>query len=180
MKSKFEKQLQELETIRKQKIEQLQTVDRQLLQRSPGNGGWSVAQVFQHLYEAEAGSIGYLNKKIQSEDLPSAGLATHFRMLLLNVMLSGKLKFKAPATVSSPENRDFDEVIKSWDTLRDDLRLFLDKAPEQKLARALYRHPVVGRLTMSQTLKFFQRHMLHHWKQVDRVLAEVTSSTSAN
>lgn len=173
MKSKLLQSFDTLEKVRRQKIEQLSQLDPAKLKKNPALGGWSTAQVFQHLYTAERASLAYLNKKIQSDELPPAGLKSHYRMLLLHVMLSGILRFKAPKGVGDPENQDFDHTVVQWDQVRKDLRKFLEEAPDEKLERALYKHPVVGRLTMQQTLTFFRVHMLHHWKQVDRTLAQV-------
>lgn len=82
------------------------------------------------------------------------------------------LKFKAPNVVvaNTPQALPFDELVSQWDELRNDLKAILESIEEKNVKKAIYKHPLAGRLDAAQATAFFYEHMHHHWPQIKRLL----------
>lgn len=143
----------------------------------PHPGAWSALQVCRHLIEAEALSLAYVRKRIQkTDDLPDAGLKTLRARLILWFYLNTPIKFKAPAVVADeklPEYGTLSETQALWLQARNEWSEFLEQLPEALLVKATYRHPIVGRLSWSGSIAFFEAHFVRHRKQIRRTLRAV-------
>lgn len=148
------------------------TPDRYILQPSPAK--WSIAQILTHILTAEKLSIGYMKKKMLGIDqLQNSGMAGSLRFSLLQ--LSQRipvLKFRAPNVVlaNTPQALPVDELISQWDELRNDLKSLLESIEEKNVKKAIYKHPLAGRLDAAQATAFFYEHIHHHWPQIKRLL----------
>jgi DinB superfamily len=146
--------------------------DRYMLQPSPAK--WSIAQILTHLLTSEKFSIGYMKKKMLGIDqLNNSGIAGTLRFTLLQ--LSQRipiLKFKAPNVVvaNTPQALPFDELVSQWDELRNDLKSLLESIEEKNIKKAIYKHPLAGRLDAAQATAFFYEHTHHHLPQIKRLL----------
>jgi hypothetical protein len=146
--------------------------DRYMLQPSPAK--WSIAQILTHLLTSEKLSIGYMKKKMLGIDqLHNSGMAGSLRFTLLQ--LSQRipiLKFRAPnvVTANTPQALPVDELISQWDALRNDLKALLESIEEKNVKKAIYKHPLAGRLDAAQATAFFYEHIHHHWPQIKRLL----------
>lgn len=162
---------QALDTLRQRHVDLFQfldTVDPAILNRQQRPGEWSVLQVAAHLAEAEEKSLLYLKKKTSSgEDFPAAGWMGRLKCTLLRLAMASPLRFKAPPSVSQPEEeyqlddlRDrFQKSIQAFDE-------FLNQLPARYVGQAIYRHPVLGRINLLQTFGFLTQHFDHHLRQI--------------
>ncbi len=143
-----------------------------MLQPSPAK--WSIAQILTHIVTSEKLSIGYMKKKMLGIDqLNNSGIAGSLRFTLLQ--LSQRipvLKFRAPKVVltNTPQALPIDELISQWDALRNDLKSLLESIEEKNVKKAIYKHPLAGRLDAAQATAFFYEHIHHHWPQIKRLL----------
>jgi hypothetical protein len=147
-------------------------LDDTAFKQPEGPGKWSLSQVLAHLIQAEETSLKYLQKKFLGIDaLPKAGLDAAIRLRILYLSQVLPLKFKAPAVVAQPPgDKNVQEIFAYWEACRADLRTFLEDFPEEAHNRLIYRHPVAGKFTLPQALKFLQYHIMHHKRQIRRVL----------
>lgn len=150
-------------------ISLLNGVDASALHRKH-QGKWSPAQVFQHLHDSEAGTLGYLEKKLHSpiEEVPKGGVGATVRSLLLRRALRNKKKqYKAPKVLGEmPENPNYAELKKGYLEIRKNLRSLLDGIDKRQVGMAYFKHPVAGRLTILQTLGFLEDHFNRHFDQI--------------
>ena len=128
---------------------------------------------------AERGSFAYLKKKTSYPDaLKEAGLSDYFRKIKLFVFLHIPIKVKAPAVVNEdhfdPE-ATFENLVSEWYELRQEIKYFLDNAPNEWLNKLTYRHAFAGRMTFDGMLLFFRYHFTRHRKQIDRTLTKLTA-----
>lgn len=131
-------------------------------------GKWSTGQILVHINHVFELSSGYINKKMQEPDnIPEAGLFTGAKSTLLNLALKSKLKFKAPKGVDVvPEHVDFETVrVKLKQNLKA-IKDLTEQFPEKYIHKAIFKHPVVGRITLQQTITFLDAHFLHHEQQI--------------
>ena len=131
---------------------------------------WSPLQVCFHVIKSEQLTLLALNKSNQSkENLKKSGLAGIIR----DVSLRFVLKFKAPAMVANiPEDYDFTELRKKWETIRSSLKEYIDKFPKEYLDKEIFKHPIAGWINLSQTLNFLQNHFDHHKVQILKRIEE--------
>lgn len=157
--------------------QELQQHPDELLNRKPGPGKWSVLQVLHHLMVAEKLSEGYVRKKTSSgSDFPNVPMSSHTNLLLLRLNFLLPLKFKAPPAVGDnalPDTSTLADTMAAWKQQRQSLRVLLAGLPEGVLSKAIYKHPLAGRLNAAQMISFFDIHFTHHLSQVKRTLKAV-------
>lgn len=149
--------------------------DAALNQRPPG-GSWSVIQVMHHLIISEEQSLRYVQKKLSfNPKLNNAGLMEWLRARTLWFYLNVPIKFKAPPMVGDenlPEFVSLDDTRARWLTIRKEWADYLEKMPAEVVGKAVYRHPIVGRLGWSGMFTFFTTHFNRHLKQIRRTLRQ--------
>jgi len=161
-----------LEGTRVRALGVIEGVDHAALNRPSSPGKWSALQILHHVVTAEALSVGYVRKKMQAGPaLPKAGMASRLRLLALRVTLATPIRLPAPAaTATVPEAIDPAELRARWLAVRADMRDLLESMPAELADRLLFRHPLVGRLSLADTLGFMQAHLGHHLAQVRSAL----------
>ena len=166
LKHKFDK----LEISRLNLISLLGDQDKNALTFKINKNKWSPLQICFHVIKSEQLTLLALNKTKQSiENLKKSGLAGIMRDVSLRFALKSKIKFKAPAMVAKvPEDYDFTELMKKWETIRSSLKEYTDDFPEQYSDRAVFKHPIAGWMNLSQALNFLQSHFDHHKLQIEK------------
>lgn len=163
---KLEKQLDDL----LQKVKMLRSEQHNF---KPDAHSWSILQIFRHMMQSEGQIVKYLQKKILgTATTRKAGLMNSFRSAILNFAMRLPLKFKVPDAikVDFEESYDFEKLSADWKLLRKEISDFLENVDEQTAQKEIFRHPVVGRMSLLQGLAFMQIHLERHTKQVERIL----------
>lgn len=157
-----------LEASRSRVLAALAGLDPAALNRSPVPGRWSALQVLHHVATAEALTVAYVRKKMQTGGaLPRAGVASRLRLLALRLALASPLRIRAPgAAAVVPDRDELSAVQARWDEVRGELRLLLEAFPEELVDRVVFRHPYAGPMGLADTLGMLQAHLDHHVRQV--------------
>ncbi len=176
MKNKVLQQLARLEAKKLELFEALEGYTPEALNHQPGEGKWSALQVMYHLFLAEGYAGNYVKKKLGFKpNLKKAGLRAAVRSRLLSLYLNSPIKWKAPKAVSTeklPEHSDLETIAERWNKQRGELQQLLISLPETIFNKEVYKHPIVGRITLSGMLDFFEDHFDRHQKQIQRTLAQ--------
>jgi len=147
------------------------------LNEQPSENAWSVLQTMQHLIKAEAGSIAYVKKKLSfNPTLEKAGVRSSLNSVMLNIILSSPFKVKAPEQVSGDnllQDLTFWDVAKQWKQQRQELQKYLEDLPKDFFDKDLYKHPLTGKMTISNMLSFFNKHVDRHNKQIRKTLKKI-------
>ena len=156
-------------------LNQLAPLGDELLNKKPADGGWSAMQTLHHLILVEENSLAYLHKKLSFHPiLEKAGIMSALRSLLLQVSLRSPFKFKAPKAAAAdciPDSALFGETWVRWEKIRHEWTTFLDSMPEELTEKAVFNHPLAGRLSWIQTLDFIRAHFERHRGQVLRAVS---------
>lgn len=173
--TKNEKLFDQLENQRKQLFQLLSGYNADQLHQAEKQGAWSVIQVINHLLASEKGTELYIRKKTQKPELiPNTSLIAPIKILALRGAFSMRLKFKAPKQLGVVSNEDTLEDLEAlWNKSRSSFHQLMEELPVEIQQKALFRHPIVGRINMNQTLEFFDFHYRHHLKQIHRILKTV-------
>ena len=151
----------------------LTVLDAEMLQKK--GKGWSVIQVLSHLNMAESLSLSYMKKKVQAgEKMARIGVINNIRMWVTCGFLTTGLKWKAPSYISQPDgNHTLQEVSDLWTSTRKEIGRYIDEYPADLLDRAVYKHPMAGRLSLMQAIDSFIYHQRHHVHQIRRIRKEL-------
>jgi uncharacterized damage-inducible protein DinB len=170
--TKLQQIFDSLETQRHQLSASLSSLAAEKLNQQPQNG-WSINQVIAHLITAERLSIQYLHKKIQAiNEVENTGLLEELKMIVLIISQRLPFKFKAPKVVveNTTSSSSLPQLEQEWNAVRNELKTVLEKFNEDQLKRKIYKHVVAGKLNIQQTLLFFREHIIHHKRQIKRLL----------
>jgi len=133
----------------------------------PSPESWSLVQVAHHVMLVERESVRF----IQGGREPGARRLKHAALsAAVRLVLSTGLRVKAPVEAIKPkEDLSLQEVASRWQRVREDLRVYLDRIPEEELERLVFRHPIAGPFNIVQTLGFLASHLRHHARQLRRI-----------
>jgi hypothetical protein len=131
MDPKISAQLYQLDALLDLMIAKLLKINPEKLAHKSSPERWSVYEVMQHLMATEAAAYRYLQKKLQEpKSLSTAGFGAAVRASLLRTSLRSKVKYKAPAYVSTEvfeEVASFAQLSGEWQAQRGALRDLLEK-----------------------------------------------------
>lgn len=147
------------------------------LNQQPQPGKWSAAQIMSHLILSERLIATSLTKKIHAnEPLEKSGLKSWYRSVLLKLSLRSSLRFKAPRVVAKvPEYSSLSDIEVQWHQTTKEFEKLLENFPSHLLGRAIFTHPIVGRISLYQTIDFMADHVYHHLRQINRILHNTKS-----
>lgn len=160
--------------IESQREEILQTYDQltsDQLRFKPEKDKWNLLQVMSHLITAEKQSLVYIKRNLNNhENLSKAGPGAYIRHIILQIALWLPVKYKAPRFAEVKEDfPGYDTMKSEWDKIRSELFSILETNESETLAKELYKHPRAGRMNFHQALMFFETHIAHHRKQMERI-----------
>ncbi|MBR10257.1 MAG: hypothetical protein CMP48_21515 [Rickettsiales bacterium] len=168
----LKKYFDQLEENKKVTWQMLEGVDADMFQWKKDEHTWSLSQVMDHVIFSEASALRYCQKKMLAGDqIPDATLFNTVKIRLYFWALQTKLKFKAPKPISKPDNSKSVEELKDlWNQTRADYIGFLDNYPDKYLNKAVFRHPLAGRIRLDEMLRFLNTHIIHHQYQINRII----------
>lgn len=147
--------------------------------RKPANDKWSINEIIYHISHAELAIVNYVQKKATApKESPQAGFKSWYRTLLLRLALKSSRKFKAPKVLDEPNGPyDKETLINEWRIIRNNFESVLNSIPDEDIYRQLFKHPVVGKINIHQTLGFMADHMRRHLEQVKKMKREVNTTS---
>lgn len=157
-----------MERERKAFLDSVSHIPEDLLEQSPATGKWSIAQIVVHLVQAETSALSYLRKKLHHGGHGPVRLAGTFRLVALRCALATPVRWKAPRIISDVPHINWQDATMQWRSVRDDWRRSLEDLPPGTAAHGLFKHPVAGKLTLAQGLRFMATHVRHHHGQAMR------------
>ncbi len=144
-----------------------------ILEKSPAPSKWNTLQILHHVQKSEEATLQYIVKKLSysPEGLPAATYLSHLKVLLLRFVLWSPIKFKAPKGLDQvPANPDIEGLKQSWQLNFDEFSALIERLSEKELRYQLFKHPIIGRVDMKDTLKFMISHFDHHERQIKRLI----------
>ena len=149
----------------------LDTIPDDLFNVTPPGGGWSYAEVYSHILQADLGSTIALEKCTQSNWKPTSKGRS---LLGLFVLWSGRfppVKVKVPESVASK--------MPAKNISKEEARNLLIKCRKRidevtplihgSSTYCRYKHARLGMLNARQWFKFILIHTRHHIKQLNRI-----------
>lgn len=131
---------------------------------------WSINEHLYHVWLAETLTEKYIRKKSSyPEFIKEISFLVYFRTFALRFFLNLGVKVKAPQpTTVFPENMNLNDLNEKWNESRKSFENLIKDLIEKKLHRkAIFRHPLMGRINLKLTLYFFNFHFKHHQKKIN-------------
>ena len=172
MNTKLQKQYLELEAKRAKLLGEIAQLSIEKLNHSQP-GRWSINQIIAHIIAGEKLSVAYLQKKIGAiNEVENTGIYEEFKIIALILSQRLPLKFRAPRVVveNTTQTTDLLQLVKEWDSVREELRQLLEKVNDDQIKRKIYKHVRAGKLNLQHALIFFREHIIHHYPQIKRLM----------
>ena len=158
-----------LEKYRIHVFEELEKLSSELLNKKI-NTNWSINEHLYHIWLAETSTEKYIRTKTKYPDsIKTMSVFVHLRTMGLRFFLILGIKVKAPKiTTTFPSKIDIKDLSKKWRDSRDSFQKLIDDLNERNLGhKAIFRHPLMGRINLKLTLYFFNFHFQHHLKAIN-------------
>jgi hypothetical protein len=156
-------------------------LDESLFMQPPADGGWSVAQILQHLRLVEERVIKDLEKAVSR---PPRKVSFIRRFVPTSIVSSRLLRVKAPQAVN-PEASDGtadviaiagkEEAIANYNRARNDLKNLCATHGNDRFRHIVFKHPFLGEIDGVATVSFVGYHEQRHYKQIREVLRKLRS-----
>jgi hypothetical protein len=137
----------------------------------PADGGWSAAEVLDHIAKGERKLVKALVLHEKGEPTRVPARAWWYRLPMSPVFW--KIRFRAPKLVRPRPRSEVNprEVVEGLRQSRADLLAFVERVGEERFARLVFPHFLLGRFTGLDWFRFLAGHEGKHLGQIRRVLA---------
>ena len=165
------KERKKIDTVLDDYRARLDTIPDEQFTETPGNGGWSCAEVYSHIMQSTLASfIGLERCAYKNSEPTSKGLNIWGKYVMISgsfppvkVKVPPKVEARFPATkITKEEAKNF--IIKCRKRVEDMLPVIKDASPDSR-----FKHPRLGMLNAAQWFKFIRIHLAHHLKQLKRI-----------
>lgn len=134
----------------------------------PADGGWTAAEVLDHVARSESGMFAELRAGLQAPHriVPEDPR----RVEALAQSLRSDARFKVPAGGVHPDaSVTLDDVQQSWARARKELCALLESLRDEQVGLGVFKHPFAGWMTMDELLDHCSDHLFHHRLQLARL-----------
>uniref|UniRef100_UPI00404B7F70 DinB family protein n=1 Tax=Fulvivirga sp. TaxID=1931237 RepID=UPI00404B7F70 len=172
----IKKRFNKLQDQKKVLVDKVQNLNHEQINSKVNSDGWTLGQVYYHLFLVEDGTFKYLANKVKEiSALESRDIKSTYRFWLLKFFLAMPWKYKAPRTVSEtiPDDIDIEEVLSNWTDIRDKFSLLLTAQEDRFLKKKVFKHPRIGYIDFYQTIEFIEAHHRHHLRQINNLLSKI-------
>lgn len=152
----------------------------------PASGGWSIAEIAEHLSILEARLLAMMTvmiTKAESANQKRAGAASGFQPVSLDQFVERSLteKYVAPETVRPQGKIPVREALERLRRSRAGLAALRPRIEASDLTGARYTHPAFGPLNFYQWLILIGVHEDRHLRQIDALISspEYSAATAA-
>ena len=179
--------LKRLDKVHEKLAATIAPLDEELFARQPANGGWSVAQIIQHLCLVEERVIKDLKKAIAR---PPQKIKFIKRLVPTSIVSSRLVRVKAPQAVNPEANPGPSDLtvlppgkeaaIANYNRARNDLKNLYVTNGHDRFRQLVFRHPFLGEIDGVATVSFVGYHEQRHYKQIREVLKNLDRGAKNN
>ena len=139
---------------------------------------WRAGAITDHLVAAESATWQAVSYKVQAgaEALPALDEESEFRAAALSNRLRSNEQYAMPAGLPEPtavhDASALEALFTRWRAAQSEGRVLLAGLPTAWWHMQVFRHPLAGRLGLSDTVQFLADHIAHHHHQLRRLMGE--------
>ena len=133
---------------------------------------WSVVQIIEHLRIAEKQTLKGIKHSLETRtSFKFATFRSDLALWITILAFKIGIKFKAPKFVADiKEHPDLEHLISDWQQTRTEIRKIIENLPIEMVNKIIFKHPVIGLMSMRHVLDFQAAHFQVHRKQVLAIL----------
>lgn len=143
----------------------------------PSPRGWSALQVLEHLVKTEENILVAAIAGVRNPH--PIGIRDRFGFRFIMKIFQTDKKVKTPASAAQvlpgPE-LDLEGLDQRWRNTRSDFKAFQAHLSPEQATLGIFRHPVIGWMSVQNILDFFWVHIVHHNFQIERIKRSVAST----
>jgi DinB family protein len=163
-----------VEEKRRELLQSFDGVPGDRLSRRANPGGWSVAEILEHLRMVESGVARMITKRVAKareeglgEERSTSSVMSSFEPHAAKLE-AGRLQ--SPAMVVPRADVDIGAALAGLESSREALRAAIVSADGLSIGEIKHTHVVLGELDLYQWLIFVGHHEVRHRKQIERTL----------
>lgn len=162
--------LKRLDTVHDKLSTAIRTTNPDLFFKRPSDVEWSIAEVVQHLCLAEEHIVKDLRKSLQTG---SAKVGFLKKLIPMRIISWRLVRVKAPKRVTPNNPPAMDELLKSYDRVRTDLKQLCDESGADRLKGIKFKHPFLGDIDGMAAISMVGFHEERHYKQIREILKKL-------
>jgi hypothetical protein len=163
-----------VEDKRRELLQSFDGVPGDQLGRRANPGGWSVAEILEHLRMVESGVARMITKRVARAREEGLGEETSTSSVMSSFEpYAAKLdagRLQSPAMVMPRADVEIREALAGLASSREALRAAVVSADGLSIGEIKHTHVVLGELDLYQWLIFVGQHEVRHRKQIERTL----------
>jgi hypothetical protein len=146
-----------------------------VLHHKSRRGELSVVQKLENLRLAEKNALKSIQRNLELKSaLIDSPLCVDVNMFFTKIALATKLPiFTYPLEVFTDKKPDFDYLISDWSVIRENYRQTISSFVPEMSNKIIYKHPILGLMSMEHLLDFFLAYFKVYEKQVLKQLHTV-------
>lgn len=147
-------------------MSRLASLDEELLSRHPKPLAWSILEIVEHLVLAEEDVFGELST-LDTRPVHHQHWQHYIRYWLVLSILRFNIPVQAPSRAMLPTGKHtLSALDERWANNQAYLRQFVEPLDRIGAKRAICQHPVIGPLTIAQSVRLLEIHMDRHIRQI--------------
>jgi hypothetical protein len=157
-------------------VQRVEGISDQAWETVPPGGGWSLAQVAEHVALVEVSTGKLISRKLFTEEAPPEVLAaTAGKERGLVARLPDRSERRDAPDFVTPSGRwgTRDELLRAFEVARESTIVQLCD-PTRDLRRYAAQHPIIGPLDAYQWGLFLSLHLSRHLDQMDEIAGRLT------
>lgn len=171
MKPLLKKIFDELEETRGKTFRLVEELTTEEMEKAP-EGEWSVAQVLEHLYQTELGSIKVVKHVIKKSEKPLPPYPEDDSVIPLREFRQPE-NLEAPEVVQPGEKVSADEVMERLREIRTSTRETLEFLGNYDPRAGTFPHPLYGDIHLAEWFAFLPDHERLHQRQIEKIIGMV-------
>ncbi len=147
-------------------------VSQEKFNKKQSESQWSIAQIIAHIYLAETQTLEATQWRMTNKtEFPKVGIMAYLRVYSSILLFKLKIKIKAPPFVT-PQNEPIDKLtlLEKWQITRANWSSIVYSFPNKLEDKVVYKHPILGYLSLCLALTFMYRHLLRHKGQLKKLI----------
>ena len=162
--------LKRLDTVHEKLSTAIRTTDPNLFLKRPSENEWNIAEVVQHLCLAEERVIKELKKGLENGSAKVGFLRKLIPMRIISLRL---VRVKAPKAVTPNNPPPMDELLRTYDLVRADLKKLCAEYGRDRLKGICFKHPFLGDIDGAAAVSMVGFHEERHYKQIRDILKKL-------
>ncbi len=164
--------LKRLDTVHDKLSTAIRTTNPDLFFKRPSDDEWSIAEVVQHLCLAEQHVLKDLRKSLQTGPAKVGFLKKLIPMRIISLRL---VRVKAPRAVTPNNPPAMEELLKTYDQVRVDLKQLCVDSGTDRLRGIRFKHPFLGDIDGMAAISMVGFHEERHYKQIREIRKKLGS-----